>query len=51
MYLMIPTTRTTNRKTTASHESHPAPFLIFLGHSGKRQKIMTIKQIPPPRIQ
>jgi hypothetical protein len=26
-------------------------YLIFLGHSGKRQNMMTTRQMPPPRIQ
>ena len=51
MYLMTPTMKTATRKRTAIHESQPAPFLIFFGHRGKRQKIITIKQMPPPRIQ
>ena len=50
-YLMIPTTSTTRRKRTASHDNQPAPFLIFLGQRGNKQKTITIRQIPPPRIQ
>ena len=48
---MMPTTRTARRKRTAIQDSQPAPFLIFLGHSGNRQKMITIMQMPPPRIQ
>jgi len=44
-----PITPTT--KQTEANESHPDTCLIFFGQRGKRQKRMTMRQIPPPRIQ
>ena len=50
-YLKTPTARTTTRKPTAMVANHWEPFLIFLGQRGKRQNMMTTRQIAPPRIQ
>ena len=38
-------------KQTEAKLSQPEAWRIFLGQSGKRQNMITIKQIPPPRIQ
>ena len=38
-------------KQTEAKLSHPEAWRIFLGQRGKRQNMITIKQIPPPRIQ
>ena len=38
-------------KQTDAKLSQPEAWRIFLGQRGKRQNMITIKQIPPPRIQ
>ena len=38
-------------KQTEAKLSHPEAWRIFFGQRGKRQNMITIRQMPPPKIQ